>query len=153
MDVSDDMTEIHRKVEYELDALSAELDEIDDLSNIDQLQLLIKEYVIIDRYRVQLADTWYADRIHFIERYKDLNWEYMIHRFASKNAFLCNTSIQLITNMNTLFEQYKTGRFSLELYQFVIYNVHNVWNHYQTEYLNKEPEYDVDDLIVDMTFM
>lgn len=37
MDVSDDMTEIHRKVEYELDALSAELDEIDDLSNIDQL--------------------------------------------------------------------------------------------------------------------
>jgi hypothetical protein len=153
MDVSDDMTEIHRKVEYELSALDAELEGIDDLSNIDQLELLIKEYIIINRYQVQLADTWYADRIHFIETYKELNWDYMIQRFASKNTFLCNTSIQIVTNMNTLLAQYQTGRFSLELYEYVIYNIHNVWHHYKTDYLDKKPEYDVDDLIGDMTWL
>ena len=46
MDVDDDMTEIHQKVEYELDALSAEIDNIDELDNIDQLDLLIKEITI-----------------------------------------------------------------------------------------------------------
>ena len=153
MDVSDDMTEIHRKVEYELSALDAELEGIDDLSNIDQLELLIKEYIIINRYQVQLADTWYADRIQYIETYKELNWDYMIQRFATKNAFLCGTSIELVTKMNTLLAQYQTGRFSLELYEYVIYNIHNVWNHYKTEYIDKAPTYDVDDLTSDMTWL
>ena len=152
MDVDDDMTEIHRKVEYELDALSAEIDNIDELDNIDQLDLLIKEITIIDNHNVIPTAQWYEDRIAFIRLYNDLNWDYLINKFNGRNPFIYQTSIQIKATMTTVLEQWGSGPFSLDQYRFIVYNVRNVWTHYKANYVG-DVGYDMEDLLIDMTHL
>jgi hypothetical protein len=153
MDVEDAMLEVHQKVEWELSALDAELDQIDDADNIDQLELLIKEINIMERYRVVPVNEWYEERIKYIITYKGLDWDYMIHKFEGKNVFLHETSVRVVMAMDAVLQHWEASSdFSLEQYQYIIYNVHNVWTYYKKHYVS-DTGYDMEDLLVDMTHL
>ena len=79
MEVDD---EIHHKLEYEMDAISAELNTIDELDNICKLDLLIKESIIIEKYSIIYTEKWYKERIGYI---KMLNLDYLIEKFNGIN--------------------------------------------------------------------
>jgi hypothetical protein len=125
MEADHDMLEVHSEPELELIALDAELDTIDELDNIDQLTL----------------------RICYIETYNNLNWDYLMHQFQDSNAFIYETSVRLKSTMEVLMEQWKSGLFSLEHYQYIIYNVHNIWTYYKNNYVDTDG---LGDLISDM---
>ena len=153
MDVEDSMLEVHQKVEWELGELDAELDTIDEADNIDQLELLIKEITIMDRYKVVPVSEWYKERIKYIITYKGLDWDYMINKFNGKNVFLHETSVRVVTAMESLLEHWDvTSDFPLQQYQYIVYNVHNVWTYYKTHYVG-DKGYDMEDLLVDMTHL
>ena len=154
MDVDDDMIEIHHKVEYEIDALSSELNDIDELDNNDKLDLLIKELTIIERYNIIPTTKWYKDHIRFIKMYSNLNWDYFIDKFNGIDLFIYQTTIQIKSVIAILLNQYELGSFSLVQYQFIIYNIRNVLTH-NSKYVCdvKYVKYDIDDLLIDMTHL
>lgn len=147
MEAEHDMLEVHSAPELELIALDAELDTIDELDNINQLVLLIKEITIIYNHKIEPAPNWYKERISYIETYNDLNWDYLMQQFQDSNLFIYETSVRLKSTMEVLIEQWKTGLFSLEHYQYIIYNVHNVWTYYKNNYVDTDG---LGDLISDM---
>ena len=148
MDANHDMIEVHNTLEFELIALDEELDTIDELNNIDQLALLIKEITLIIAYTIQPTPNWYKERISYIETYYNLNWEYLMQQFQDSNPFIYETSERLKSTMEVLIEQWKYGLFSLEHYQYVIYNIHNIWTYYKNNYMEA---HGVNDLILNMS--
>ena len=149
MEADHDMLEVHSEPELELIALDAELETIDEprRTNIDQLTLLIKEITIIYMHKIQPSSNWYKERISYIETYNNLNWGYLMQQFQDSNAFIYETSVRLKSTMEVLMEQWKSGLFSLEHYQYIIYNVHNVWTYYKNNYVDTDG---LGDLISDM---
>ena len=70
-----------------------------------------------------------------------------MQQFQDSNLFIYETSVRLKSTMEVLIEQWKTGLFSLEHYQYIIYNVHNVWTYYKNNYVDTDG---LGDLISDM---
>jgi len=145
MDVDDDMVEIHDEVEWELSALHAEMD--GGIDNIDHLHCLIKEITIIIRHKVELTHGWYDERIIDVRLYRNLDWEDLIQKCIGSNAFMYTTTMQLLSRMNALLEEYEaTGQFSLDHYQYVMYNVNNIWTFYKANYVSN-----MDELVANFT--
>jgi hypothetical protein len=90
--------------------------------------------------------------MNFIDTYRELNWEYLIEKFDGKNAFIHQTTTQLIDTMDKLMDLWEIGQFSFEMYQYIIYNVRNVWVHYKEHYVG-DTGYDMEDLLIDMTYL
>jgi hypothetical protein len=151
MDVDDDMIEIHQNVEYEIDAVTAQLNDIDELDDIDKLDLLIKELTIIDRYNVIPTMKWYKDHIRYIQMYSHLNWDYLINKFKDCDPFIYQTTIQIKATIATVLDNLISEQFSLDNYRFIIYNIRNVWT-CNSKY-GSDVEYNIDDLLIDMTYL
>ena len=144
------MAEVHQKVEQELRALDAELNHMDDMDTIDQLELLIKESNIMERYRIVPPIKWYQERINYITAYRRLGWDNIIRDIEGKNVFLYETSVRLIKTIDALLEQWDISTtFSLHHYQYIVYHVHNIWTYYNTHY--GIMKYGMEELVVDMT--
>ena len=135
MEADHDMLEVHTSPELELIALDAELDALEEMDNIDQLAVLIKEINIIMTHSLTPTEGWYEERVNYIHIYNDLNWDYLIHEFRNHDRFMYETSMRLKSTMGIILDQWQKGLFSLQHYQFVIYNVHNIWSYYKSNFV------------------
>jgi hypothetical protein len=109
----------------ELAVLAARLHTDD---NAEQLETLIKEANIILDHTIQPSQEWYRDRLNYIRIYRALDWDHFIR---SEHPFIHHTTIQLVARMVAILMQAEIGIFSLQDYQYVLYNVKNVWTHYK----------------------
>lgn len=148
MEADEDMLEIHSEPELELIALDAELDNMEEMDNIDQLHLLLKEINIITTHGIIPATNWYEERVGFIRTYNSLNWEYIITQFHDSNRFLTDTATRLKETMAVILQQWEHGLFSLQHYQYVIYNVNNIWTYYNSNYVTSDG---MEDLLMGMS--
>ena len=148
MEADQEMLEIHSEPELELIALDAELDGMEEMENIDQLRILVKEINIIMGHKIVPSANWYEERVGFIRTYNSLNWEYLITQFRDCNPFLASTSERLKETMTVILEQWKQGLFSLQHYQYVIYNVNNIWTYYSSNYVTSDG---MEDLLMGMS--
>jgi hypothetical protein len=148
MEADDDMLEIHSEPELELIALDAELDNMEEMENIDQLRILVKEINIIMGHKIVPSTNWYEERVGFIRAYNSLNWEYLITQFRDSNRFLASTSERLKETMAVILDQWEKGLFSLQHYQYVIYNVNNIWTYYSSNYVTSDG---MEDLLMGMS--
>jgi len=145
MDANNEMLEVHSEPELELTALDAELDTIEEMDNIDQLAVLIKEINIIMSHGLTPTKNWFQERVHYVKIYNGLNWDYLIEQFRDCNHFLHETSFRVKSTMGVILEQWKTEMFSLQHYQYVIYNVHNIWTYYKSNFVTKNKMDDLAD--------
>ena len=102
--------------------------------HINQLDMLADEIMIMMKYEVPVTKEWYAIRMRYVAIYRKLDWEYLIRLFRTSNSFMHNRTIQLVANMIAILMQWQVGIMSVEQYQFIIYNVKQIWMFYIVYY-------------------
>jgi len=100
-------------------------------THAEQLEILIAEVNILLDHTISPNEEWYRDRLAYVGTYRALDWDAMIR---CENTFLRHTTIQLLAHMTAILMQAEIAIFSLHDYQYVLYNVKNVWTHYRKLY-------------------
>lgn len=131
MEVDDEMLEIHNDPELILIALSAELDAIHELDNLDQLVLLMKECSIMQQFKIIPITQWKEERMIYIYIYQDLDWLHILNKTQHTNTYLYEASQRVIAAMKELTFLWNQNHFILDLYEFILHSVHSIWMHYR----------------------
>jgi hypothetical protein len=148
MEVDDELLEVHDDPELVLIALSAELDAIHELDNIDQLVLLMKECYIMKQHRIIPISEWVEERMIYIYTYRDLDWNYMIQKMNGHNEYLYEACNRVVHAIEELIKRWNHDQFTLDLYHFILNTVHSIWMHYRNT--DVESGNAVDDLALTM---
>lgn len=131
MEVDDDMVDICDDPEMVLGALSAEIDAMHELDNIDQLVLLIKECYLLKQHHLLRSNTWIEERMMYIYTYHDLDWTYMIESTNGRNPYLHEACCRVQAAMEELIQRWKHDQFTMDLYCYILTMVHSIWIHYR----------------------
>jgi len=151
MEVDNDMLEVYDDPDLVLIALSAEIDSIHELDNLDQLNLLIKESHVIQQYNVRPIHEWMEERMLHIYTYRDLDWTYMLDKTRGRNAYLYESSIRVVQAIEQLIAMWNVDQFAMDLYHYILTSIHSIWIHYKNTDMDSCDS--VDDLAASMTQM
>ena len=137
-----------------MNPLEKELNQLEYFDNITQLDILLREVVYITTNHIKPLDEWYDDRFEYIYKYSQLSWNDLICKFKGKDEYIHDTSIQVIQLITRLFEERATKRlFYIPTYHTLLFNIKNIWDHYNKGYVCGESDIDVVDLVEGMKFL
>jgi len=129
MELDDDMLEICNDPHMVLGSLSAEIDVMHELDNIDQLVLLIKECHILKQLRFVPGRTWIEERMLYIYTYRDLDWTYMVEHTEGRDPYLHEACCRIQIVMDELIQRWKHDQFTIDIYDYILKTVHSIWIH------------------------
>jgi hypothetical protein len=138
----------------DLMTLESKFANIHDMSNEDQLELLIHEIKQVIIYNLPLDNGWYTRRMEFIYDYATIGWIEMSERLEGKDPFISNTSREIMKQLKQLMAEWDyRPTISLPVYYRVLHDIQDVWRRYQTQYVGDEEDEDVVGLIEQMTYV
>ena len=138
----------------DLMTLESKFANIHDMSNEDQLELLIHEIKQVIIYNLPLDNGWYTRRMEFIYDYATIGWMEMSERLEGKDPFISTTSRDIMKQLKQLMAEWDyRPTISLPVYYRVLHDIQDVWRRYQTQYVGEEEDEDVVGLIEQMTYV
>jgi hypothetical protein len=127
------------------------LEELQQHSEVRQLELLIYESEHLQEHGVQPSFEWFEARFLKIYQYSELNWADLALRYQFDNADLARQASEIQRAPQYLIDEWSVGPvFDLEVYDGVLHAIQTLWTYYDAEYVDESGDIDVSDLISDM---
>ena len=117
------------------------LDNLDELDNHTQLIMLKKEINHYTLHGIEPAEGWYDERFRIIQTYSELNWYDLVQKFHGKDDYIHDSAILIMRMCYDLLEECSTKpNFHLKTYYRLLHTISNMWQYYQSNYLEGEGE-------------
>ena len=125
------------------------LDNLDSLDNHTQLIMLKKEINHYTIHGIEPAEGWYDERFRIIQTYSELNWYDLVQKFHGKDDYIHDSAILIMRMCYDLLEECSIKpNFHLKTYYRLLHTISNVWQYYQSNYLeSEEHDEDINNLI------
>jgi len=135
----------------EEETLIEQLQNLNDYTNIMQLEILLKEIEYMFMNKIEASEEWYEERIDKVYEYNNLNWEEMYLQFKNKDDYMHYSSAQIKEMTDFLINQWTAESvFDLVTYKTALYYTYNIWKYYESCFLGKETDGNMIDLIESM---
>lgn len=125
------------------------IDKLDSLDKHTQLIILKKEINHYTIHGIQPSEGWYDERFRIIQTYSSLNWYDLAQKFYGRDDYIHNSAILIMRMCFDLLEECSTKpNFHLKTYYRLLHTISNVWQYYQSNYLEtEEHDEDINNLI------
>ncbi len=131
-----------------------QLEELQQHTEVRQLELLCYESEHIQEHGVQPSYEWFETRFFKIYQYSELNWIDLAHRYHLDNAPLAHQATEIKRALQHLIDEWAVGPvFDLEVYDGVLHAIQALWAYYEAEYVDEAGDDEVSDLISGMTHL
>jgi hypothetical protein len=131
-----------------MEDIEMQLEELNDHSEVTQLEMLTYESEHIMEHCVQPSQEWYEARFLKIYQYAELNWLDFSNRYRMNSEYMADKAHHIDQALRHLIEEWGVSPiFDLAIYYDVLHTMLELWKYYESEYMDENHDEDVSDLI------
>lgn len=138
----------HYATQDAMEDIEMQLEELQQHPEATQLQMLTYESEHFMEHGIQPSQDWYEARFFKIYQYSELNWSDIAHRYRLDNTYLSEKADTIQKALQHLIEEWSVSPiFDLSIYYSVLHDMLELWEYYESEYMDEHHDEDVSDLI------
>ena len=131
-----------------MEDMEMQLEELHQHPETMQLHMLTHEIEHIHEHGIQPSPSWYEARFLKLYEYSELNWEEWSLSFSIKNPYVAEGATRIHRALDRLIEEWSVHPiFDLSIYYQLLHDMNELWEYYQSEYVDEMGDDDVSDLI------
>ena len=137
-----------------IENIEEKLEHLEDLDNETRLEVLYEEINHFIIHSIQPNDSWYEERMYYVQEYQTIQWGDLATRSYQKDSTIYELSLSIMDHIEQLEEEWSTSPvFNLYVYQRLLESIRTVWRRYAQEYGVSAHTVDILDLMNGMDNM